>query len=138
MSKLLQELQRRNVIKSAISYVALSWVFLEGADIIFPVFGVAQEYIKYVLIILIVGFPLWVVFAYVFEWTPSGFRKTNDVKPEKSIAQTTSRRLNSYIIIGLSLAVTLLLADRIFNITGGSDAEIESLIALLEDEIEDF
>ncbi len=132
MSKLLQELQRRNVIKSAISYVALSWVFLEGADIIFPVFGVAQEFIKYVLIILIVGFPLWVVFAYIFEWTPSGFRKTNDVKPEKSIAQTTSRRLNSYIIIGLSLAVTLLLADRIFNITGGSDAgNIEKSIAVL-------
>lgn len=132
MNKLLQELQRRNVIKSSISYVALSWVFLEGADIIFPVIGVAQEYIKFVLILLIVGFPFWVVFAYIFEWTPSGFRKTDDVKPEKSIAQTTSKRLNSYIIIGLSLAVTLLLADRIFNITGGSDAgNIEKSIAVL-------
>ena len=132
MSKLFQELQRRNVIKSSISYVALSWVLLEAADIIFPIIGVAQDYIKYVLIILIVGFPLWVVFAYIFEWTPSGFRKTDEVVPEKSMAKTTSRRLNSYIIIGLSMAVTLLLADRIFNITGKSLAgEIEKSIAVL-------
>lgn len=132
MNKLFQELQRRNVIKSAISYVALSWVLLEASSIIFPIVGIAEDYIRFVLIVLIIGFPLWVIFAYVFEWTPSGFRKTDDVKPEKSMAKTTSRRLNSYIIIGLSLAVVLLLTDRIFNVTGGKGVEnLEKSIAVL-------
>jgi len=129
---LLKELQRRNVIKSAISYVALSWVFLEAADIIFPVIGIAQDHIKYVLFILIIGFPFWVAFAYIFEWTPYGFRKTSNVIPEQSVYKSTGKRLNSIIIIGLSLAVVLLLTDRFFNITGRTYArDLDKSIAVL-------
>ena len=129
---LFKELQRRNVIKSAISYIALSWVFLEAADIIFPVIGIAQDHIKSVLFILIIGFPFWVAFAYIFEWTPSGFRKTSTVTSEQSVYKSTGKRLNSIIIIGLSLAVVLLLTDRIFNVTGRTYArDIEKSIAVL-------
>jgi len=110
----------------------LSWVLLEGADIILPILGIDQAIIKYLLILLIAGFPFWVVFAYIFEWTPSGFRKTTDISPEQSVRKTTSKRLNSFIIVGLSLAVVLLLTDRIFHITGNAAVgNIEKSIAVL-------
>jgi len=132
VNKLFQELQRRNVIKASISYVALSWVLLEAADILFPIVGIAQNYIKYVLIILIIGFPFWVAFAYIFEWTPSGFRKTSEIAPGQSVRKSTSKKLNNYIILGLSLAVVLLLSDRIFNITGNTSARnLDKSIAVL-------
>ncbi len=71
-------------------------------------------------------------FAYIFEWTPSGFRKTSTVTSEQSVYQSTGKRLNSIIIIGLSLAVVLLLTDRIFNVTGKTYArDIEKSIAVL-------
>ena len=131
MNKLFNELQRRNVFKASISYIALSWVLLEGADIVFPILGIDQVSIKYLLILLIAGFPFWVVFAYIFEWTPSGFKKTTEVNPEQSVHKTTSKRLNTFIIVGLSLAVALLLTDRIFHITGNAVArDIEKSIAV--------
>lgn len=132
MNKLFNELQRRNVFKASISYIALSWVLLEGADIVFPILGIDQAIIKYLLILLIAGFPFWVAFAYIFEWTPSGFKKTTEVSPEQSVHKTTSKRLNTFIIVGLSLAVALLLTDRIFHITGNAAAgNIEKSIAVL-------
>ncbi|MFY0686519.1 MAG: hypothetical protein JXQ90_05105 [Cyclobacteriaceae bacterium] len=132
MNRLLKELNRRNVIKASLSYIALSWMFLEAADIIFPILGLTANQLKILLIALTVGFPVWVVFAYVFEWTPQGFRKTDEIAEEDSINQKTSHRLNRYIIAGLSIAVVLLVSDRLFNISGYAEVKnMERSIAVL-------
>ena len=57
MKKFFHELQRRNVIKASISYIAISWVFLEASGIIFPILGIDPEFAKYLLIVLLIGFP---------------------------------------------------------------------------------
>ncbi len=117
MNNFWKELKRRNVIKAAISYAVFSWVLIQVASILFPSFGWGQKAINNTLIILIIGFPLWLIFAFVFEWTSKGFKKTVDVTEEQSVATTTSKRLNGIIITGLSIAVLLLVADRIFKFT---------------------
>ncbi|HKK12537.1 MAG TPA: hypothetical protein VJ945_06875, partial [Flavobacteriaceae bacterium] len=118
MKRFLHELQRRNVIKAAISYVVFSWVLIQAASIVYPSFGWGQKAISNTLIVLIIGFPLWIVFAYVFEWTPKGFKKTEDVEEEASVSKATSKRLTAVIIAGMALAIVLLVSDRIFNFTG--------------------
>jgi len=117
----LHELQRRNVIKAAISYVVFSWVLIQAASIAYPSFGWGQKAITNTMIVLIIGFPLWIVFAYVFEWTPTGFKKTEDVAEEASVAKATGKKLNAIIITGMALAIVLLVADRIFNFTGAME-----------------
>lgn len=117
--KYLKELKRRHVLKAAISYVVFSWVLIQAASILYPVAGWGQGAIRITLLILIIGFPLWIVFAYIFDWTPAGFKKTLDTTTETSY-NDTSRRMNAIIIFGLSLAVLLLIADRVFNITGAN------------------
>ncbi|MGM5468732.1 hypothetical protein ACS386_00500 [Flavobacteriaceae bacterium LMO-SS05] len=119
----INELQRRNVIKAAISYVVFSWVLIQAASIVYPSFGWGQKAISNTLIVLIIAFPVWIVFAYIFEWTPSGFKKTNEVAAETSISKRTGKKLNGVIIAGLSLAVLLLVSDRIFNFTGAMETE---------------
>jgi adenylate cyclase len=132
MGKFIQELQRRNVIKAAISYLAISWALLEAADMLFPMFDVPGTMILYILYVLGVGFPLWLVFAYIYELTPSGFRKTVEVAPEQSISSNTGKRLNGLIIGGLSLAVVFLVADKMFDFTtSGNEPEINKSIAIL-------
>lgn len=128
-----QELRRRNVYKAAISYVVISWAALQASDIIFPIIGLPERGLRYLLIALIVGFPMWIVFAYIFEWTPKGFRKTDDVAPQQSMNKQTDKKLNQVIIMGLSLAVVLLISDRIFGITysGESTTEQTKSIAVL-------
>ena len=117
MNKFFQELQRRNVIKAGISYVVISWAILQVADILFPAFSIPDSSIKYILYALAGGFPFWIIFAYIYEWTPVGFRKTEEVAEEVSVHQQTSKRLNSFIILGLVSVILLLLVDRFFNFT---------------------
>lgn len=113
----LRELNRRHVIKAAISYVVFSWVLIQAASILFPAIGWGQSAILFVLIILIIGFPVWIVFAYIFDWTPSGFKKTQNFTEDTIDRKSTSKRMNAVIIFGLSLAVLLLITDRVFNFT---------------------
>lgn len=132
MKKFLQELQRRNVIKAAISYAVISWAILQASDILFPAFEISDTTIQYVLYVLIGLFPIWIIFAYIFEWTPTGFKKTDEVAQETSIHQQTGKRLNQFIIGGLILAVLLLVTDRVFNFTGASDTAVsDKSIAVL-------
>lgn len=124
MRNILQELQRRNVIKAAISYAVIGWAILQVADILFPAFNISDEAIRYVLYTLIGVFPLWVIFAYVYEWTPTGFKKTAEVAEEASVHQETNKRLNVFIIGGLVLVIVLLVVDRVFNFTGAADPNV--------------
>lgn len=121
MKDFLHELQRRNVIKAAISYAVFSWLLIQIASILYPAIGWGQGAIRNTFIVLIIGFPLWIVFAYVFEWTPKGFKKTEDVAEEISINKTTSKKFNAIIITGMALAIVLLVSDRIFNFTGAME-----------------
>lgn len=133
MKRFIHELQRRNVIKSAISYIVFSWVIIQIASILYPSIGWEQNAINNTFIVLIIGFPVWIVFAYVFEWTPTGFKKTEDVAEETSIAKTTSKKLNGIIVAGMTLAILLLVADRIFNFTGANQSgfDYDKSIAVL-------
>lgn len=117
MGNFFEELKRRNVVKAAISYVVVSWATIQVTQILFEAFEIPTIVLRYVLFTLIGGFPLWLLFAYRFEWTPTGFKKTEDVEPEVSVSKQTGKRLNTIIIASLIVAVLLLLADRFFNIT---------------------
>ncbi len=128
----LKELKRRHVIKAAISYVVFSWVLIQAASILYPAIGWGQGAIRITLVVLIIGFPMWVVFAYIFDWTPSGFKKTPENTAEDTAYINTGRRMNANIIFGLSLAVLLLIADRVFDITRVfENNEIDKSIAVL-------
>jgi len=134
LKHILKELKRRNVFKAALSYVVFSWVFIQAASILYPSFGWGQKAISNTLIVLTILFPLWIVFAYVFEWTPQGFKKTEDVTKEVSITTSTGKKMTNFTIIGLTLAVVLLVADRIFGITTSetvSETDSDKSIAVL-------
>lgn len=132
MNKLFQELQRRNTIKAAISYAVIGWAILQVTDILFPAFNIPDAAIKYILYVLVTGFPIWIVFAYVFEWTPKGFKRTSDVEEKESVHKQTGQRLNYFIIGGLAVAVLLLISDRVFNFTGNKtiDSKDKSIAVL--------
>lgn len=115
MKKFLQELKRRNVLKASLSYVAISWALLQVGALVLPLLGMSTSILRIFLIILACGFPVWVVFAYFYELTPGGFKPTAEVAEEKSIHRNTSKKLNGYIMAGLSLAVIFLVADRFLD-----------------------
>lgn len=132
MRKFLNELKRRHVPKAALSYIVVAWVFLQAGAIIFPLLEIPSSVLRGCFLLLLVGFPFWIAFAYIFDFTSEGIKRTEDLPEVSPVHTATSRRQNRLIIGGLSLAVVLLVADRVFSFTRmGTDNDLVSTIAVL-------
>src|SRR5215471_1434840 len=70
------ELKRRNVYKVAIAYIVGGWALSQGIAQVFPVFDVSNWAIRAIVLLIILGFPVAVVFAWFFEITPEGIKRT--------------------------------------------------------------
>lgn len=107
------ELKRRNVLRVAVFYVLVSWVALQAADILSPALHLPEWTVTFVLVVLLLGLPVVLVLAWVFELTPEGIRRESDVARARSITHVTGRRLDFLIIGVLAVAVAILLYDKL-------------------------
>src|SRR6202048_1956833 len=70
------ELKRRNVYKFAIAYIVGGWALAQGIAQVFPVFDVPNWAIRLLVLLIILGFPVAAGFAWLFELTPEGIKRT--------------------------------------------------------------
>jgi adenylate cyclase len=110
---LLEELQRRNVVRMAVLYTVASWLILQVADVLFEQLGVPGWAFRLVLGLLILGFPIAIIFAWVFELTPEGLKREREIDRHQSITTQTGKKFNITIIVLLILAISGLIADRL-------------------------
>ncbi|NNF73644.1 MAG: hypothetical protein HKN00_00545 [Flavobacteriaceae bacterium] len=110
IQKFFLELRRRHVLKSIIAYLAISWVVIQIASIVLPAFNSPDYSIKVLIIILSIGLIFWTGFSWVYDLTPSGFQKTEDILEEEETKRITNRRLNQVIVGALFIAVLLLIS----------------------------
>lgn len=108
MRKFFQELQRRNVVKSALAYLVVAWLITQVMAILTPTFELPVALLKASIVLAVIIFPFWILFSWVYEITPEGIKLTKNVAPEHSITDKTSNRLNYIIIITLVIAIALL------------------------------
>jgi TolB-like protein/Flp pilus assembly protein TadD len=120
---LFAELRRRNVFRAAILYVGAVWALAQGIAQLTPVVDAPEWAARWFLVSAAVGFPLWIAFAWFFEFTPEGLRRERDIEPGESITRHTGRKLDVAIIIVLAVAVVLLLTDR-FVLRHGVNADV--------------
>ena len=109
---LVAELRRCNVIRVAVAYAVVAWVLAQIAELAFDGFDAPVWVLKSVLVILALGFPLAVFFAWAFELTPEGVKKQAEVDSSSSITQNTGRKRDYLIIAVLAVAVGMLLIDK--------------------------
>lgn len=109
-----RELQRRNVGRIAAAYAVAGWLVAQVADLVLGNFAAPSWVMRYLLILLAVGFPVALVVAWAYEVTPDGVRRDGGAEGSSSGSATYSGRLNRLTIAGLVLAVLLLLVDRAF------------------------
>lgn len=102
---LFNELKRRNVFKVSAAYIIVAWLLMQVTDVIINNIEAPVWVFHVILLMLAVGFPLTVLFAWAFEMTPEGVKKASDVDPAVSVTASTGQKIN-YIIIGL-LAIAL-------------------------------
>lgn len=106
------ELKRRHVWRTALAYAVAGWLLVQIATQVFPIFHMPEWTEQIVVVLVVLGFPLAVTFAWVYEITPEGIRRTEPAesaaaRPENAHREI-GRKLNAVIIAVLILAVGLL------------------------------
>jgi TolB-like protein len=120
---LYQELKRRNVFRVAIAYLAGAWLLSEVATTLFPLFGLGETPARIVVTLLAIGFPLFLIFSWVFEITPEGLKLEKDMDRSVSISGKTGKQLDRIIIVLLALALSYFALDK-FVLEPVRDAEL--------------
>jgi len=110
---LFSELRRRNVLKVALLYAVASLLILWIVDHavssgVLPVW--ASEFM---LLLLAIGFPVALIFAWVYEITPQGLKKGVDVDQTQSIVYKTGQKLNAAVAVLAVLGVAALVGERL-------------------------
>ena len=110
--KLLAELRRRNVLRAAIAYVVTAWVIVESSSLLLSIFKAPDWAAQTIVIMLVAGFPVAVVFAWMFEITPEGIKPDREVSADSAGSAASSRYLVMVTIVMAMIAVGLIAVDR--------------------------
>jgi len=94
------ELKRRNVIRVGIAYVVVTWLIMQFSDVVLNNIAAPGWVFQVIMLILAIGFPLVLVFAWAFEMTPEGVKRESEIDRSQSVTQQTGQKLN-FTIIGL-------------------------------------
>src|SRR5438093_10821906 len=89
----LAELKRRNVYRVAVAYAVVSWLLIQAASILFPTFEAPSWVMKVFVAVLVLGFPIVLIFSWAFEITPEGIKRESEVEPNKSMTHHTGRKI---------------------------------------------
>src|SRR5437899_2265622 len=109
----LSELKRRNVYKVAVAYIVAGWALSQGIAQVFPVFDIPNWIIRLIVVLIIIGLPIALVLAWMFELTPQGIKRT-----EAADAMPAAARRKKYVwiyvvVIGGLLSLGLFFLGRI-------------------------
>ncbi len=108
----LSEIKRRNVLRMALLYGVTAWLIMQVADVVIGLATLPEWSGQAVLGVLAVGFPIALIFAWIYEITPEGVKLEKEVDRSESIAHVTGRRMDFVVIAVLAAAVIVFAYDK--------------------------
>lgn len=131
-SGLFTELKRRNVLRAGLLYTGAVWALAQGIAQLGPSVGAPEWITRWFLVAAAIGFPFWIAFAWFYEFTPQGLKRESEIAPDDSIAHSTGRKLDFWIIGVLAVAVVLLLTNQfVLRRDATSTADAQAVAAQL-------
>ena len=130
---ILTELKRRNVYRAAVAYGVAAWFLTQLTTQVFPFFEIPNSAVRFVVIVLAVGFPIAMLLSWIYELTPEGVVRTEDLDPVQARSvQRSSGRILDFIIIGaLLLVIAMLIVGRLPFYRQTADSTSQKSIAVL-------
>lgn len=122
-----EELRRRSVLRVAAAYAIAGWLVLQFMDVVFPMLGLDESLGRPVLIVILIGFPIVLLLAWSLEITPSGIKRDADVDHAAGEREFGRRKLDRIIVVVLTAALGLLLAERFLMQPAVDELEIVPL-----------
>src|SRR5256884_1151677 len=124
MNGFFEELKRRKVYRVAIAYIVAGWALAQGLAQVLPVFDISNSVIRVVIALLLIGFPVALVLAWVFDVTPQGIKATPTIA-----ASGAHRRRNVMMLVATGVIISA--AAGFFLLPRASARKIDKSIAVL-------
>ena len=112
MKSFYDELKRRNVIRVGAGYAFVAWLLIQVADVLLPIFEMPSWLLRTLTIVLIAGFPLALIFAWLFELTSEGVRPDSGKQEIDPGSRIRRRKVDFGLFILMAIAILLLATDR--------------------------
>src|SRR5213082_2337748 len=106
------ELKRRNVYKVAFAYIVAGWALAQGIAQVFPVFGVPNGIVRLIVVLIVIGFPIALIFASAFEITPEGLKRAEEADAMPAFARPTNRTWMYIVVVGATISLALFFLGR--------------------------
>jgi TolB-like protein/Tfp pilus assembly protein PilF len=137
----LTELKRRNVYRAAVAYGVVAWFLTQLTTQVLPLFEIPNSAMRFVVIALAVGFPIAMLLSWVYEFSPEGIVRTEELDPVQArSAQRATGRILDFVIIGvLLLVIAMLIVGRrpFYRQTGESISQKSIAVLPFENRSED-
>ena len=115
MTNFYQRLKGRNVFKVGAAYAIVAWLIVQITDTVLPIFDTPDWVSQTITLFLVIGFPVSLLLAWVFEITPDGIRKTDSSDIGKDSTPVPVDKSGQIIVALLCFAVLFLLVDDYFD-----------------------
>jgi hypothetical protein len=111
------ELKRRNVYRAAIAYGVVAWFLTQLTTQVLPLFEIPNSAMRFVVIALAVGFPIAMLLAWVYEFTPEGIVRTEDLQPARVRRNSDSQlqAIHSYSSRPLHITLSFLCGEPLWQ-----------------------
>ena len=106
------ELKRRNVYKVAVAYIIAGWALAQGIAQVFPVFDIPNWIVRLIVVLIIIGFPFALIFAWAYEITPEGVKRTAVADAMPRSARPNNRTWIYIVVVGATISVALFFLGR--------------------------
>jgi TolB-like protein len=121
MSGFFEEVKRRKVYRVAAAYIIAAGFIIQIGSAVFPVWEFPNWTFRFVVVLLLIGFPIALILAWAYDVTPQGIRATP--------TPGTHRRRNLIMLIATGLVVSA--AAGFFLLPRVSARKIDKSIAVL-------
>ena len=115
MNNFFEELKSRKVFRVAATYGVVAWILMQIGEVTFPALNIPEWVMSTLVVVLLAGFPIAVIFAWIFDKTPQGFVKT-DVKETENVGGMNvkvdnkpfyQRKRNIFLALGITAGILI-------------------------------
>ncbi len=89
----------------------MAWLLIQVATQVSPYLAIPNWVVRLVIVLLVIGFPVAVIFSWAFEWTPEGIQRSEDVA-DTPAARRSGRELTAIVTALAALAVGVFVVQR--------------------------
>lgn len=102
------ELKRRGIFRTAVVYIAVGWGAVEILATVLPALTVPPWVVRFIILAVVIGFPVAMFLSWLFEVGPDGIRRT---APDSTLGRVTIVA-SLLMLVGATTGLFLLVESR--------------------------